>query len=128
MTATDGDIPGIRVAINELKRTSNSVTLKFTLYNDSNNTFTVYGTFAESPYSGYRNFGGVHLIDTVSKKKYFAVADSDNKCLCSDDVADLAKNSSVALWIKYAAIPDDVQKITVQIPHFIPFEDVPITR
>jgi hypothetical protein len=30
--------------------------------------------------------------------------------------------------VKYPPVPDDVQKITVQIPHFIPFEDVPITR
>ena len=126
--ATEGDIPGIRVAINELKRTSSSVTLKFTLYNDSATTFKVYGTFDEDPYRGYRNFGGVHLIDTASKKKYFAVADSDKKCLCSDDVADMPSNSSVALWVKYPPVPDDVQKITVQIPHFIPFEDVPITR
>jgi hypothetical protein len=99
--ATEGDIPGIRVAINELKRTSSSVTLKFTLYNDSATTFKVYGTFDEDPYRGYRNFGGVHLIDTASKKKYFAVADSDKKCLCSDDVADMPSNSSVALWVKY---------------------------
>jgi len=33
--ATEGDIPGVRVAITELKRTSSSVTLKFTLYNTS---------------------------------------------------------------------------------------------
>jgi hypothetical protein len=126
--ATEGDIPGIRVAINELKRTSSSVTLKFTLYNDSATTFKVYGTFDEDPYRGYRNFAGVHLIDTASKKKYFAVADSDRKCLCSDEVADMPSNSSVALWVKYPPVPDDVQKITVQIPHFIPFEDVPLTR
>ncbi len=111
-----------------MKRTSSSVTLKFTLYNDSATTFKVYGTFDEDPYRGYRNFAGVHLIDTASKKKYFAVADSDRKCLCSDEVADMPSNSSVALWVKYPPVPDDVQKITVQIPHFIPFEDVPLTR
>jgi len=35
LAATDGDIPGIRVAINELKRSSSAVTLKFTIYNDT---------------------------------------------------------------------------------------------
>ena len=128
LAATDGDIPGIRVAITELKRTSSAVTLKFTLYNDTDAEFPVYGKFTEDPYWGYVNFGGVHLIDTNSKKKYFAVMDSDRKCLCSDGVAPLAKRSSIALWVKYPPISDDVQKIIVQIPHFIPMEDVPITR
>ncbi|MGB9405362.1 MAG: hypothetical protein WCA98_17645, partial [Candidatus Acidiferrales bacterium] len=124
----DGDIPGIRVAITDLKRTSSATTLKFTLYNDTDSEFAVYGKFTEDPYAGWTNFGGVHLIDTKSKKKYFAVMDSDRKCLCSDGVAPIAKKSSIALWVKYPPIPDDVQKITVQIPHFIPMEDVPITR
>jgi hypothetical protein len=128
LAATDGDIPGIRVAINELKRSSNAVTLKFTLYNDTDAEFAIYGKFNENPYDGYQNFGAVHLVDTASKKKYFAVADSDNKCLCSDSVQPIAKKSSVALWVKYPPIPDDVQKITVQIPHFIPMDDVAITR
>jgi len=128
LAATDGDIPGIRVAINELKRSSNAVTLKFTLYNDTDAEFAIYGKFNENPYDGYQNFGAVHLVDTASKKKYFAIADSDNKCLCSDSVQPIAKKSSVALWVKYPPIPDDVQKITVQIPHFIPMDDVAITR
>ena len=128
LAATDGDIPGIRVAINDLKRSSSSVTLKFTIYNDSDKEFDIYGKFNEDPYKAYRNFGGVHLVDTASKKKYFALSDSDNKCLCSDDVPAIAAKSSVALWVKYPPIPDDVQKITVQIPHFIPMDDVPITR
>jgi len=128
LAATDGDIPGIRVAISDLKRSSSSVTLKFTIYNDSDKEFDIYGKFNEDPYKAYRNFGGVHLVDTASKKKYFALSDSDNKCLCSDDVPAIAAKSSVALWVKYPPIPDDVQKITVQIPHFIPMDDVPIAR
>ncbi len=126
--ATDGDIPGIRVAITELKRSSSAVTLKFTMFNDTDADFNIYGKFDEDPYRGYQNVSGVHLVDTVSKKKYFAVSDSDRKCLCSDDVPPIAKRSSVVLWIKYPPIPDDVQKITIQIPHFIPMDDVPITR
>ena len=102
--------------------------MKFTLYNDTDAEFGIYGKFNEAPYQGYQNFGGVHLVDTQSKKKYFAVADTDNKCLCSDNVAAIAKHSSVALWVKYPPIPDDVQKITVQIPHFIPMDDVAITQ
>jgi hypothetical protein len=128
LAATDGDIPGIRVAINDLKRSSSSVTLKFTIYNDSDKEFDIYNKFDENPYKGYRNFGGVHLVDTASKKKYFALSDSDSNCVCSDDVHEIPKASSVALWVKFPPIPDDVQKITVQIPHFIPMDDVPIAR
>jgi hypothetical protein len=128
LAATDGDIPGIRVAINDLKRSSSSVTLKFTIYNDGDKEFDIYNKFGENPYKGYRNFSGAHLVDTASKKKYFVLSDSDGNCVCSDDVHEIAPKSSVALWVKFPSIPDDVQKITVQIPHFIPMDDVPIAR
>jgi hypothetical protein len=32
------------------------------------------------------------------------------------------------LWAKFHAPPDGVQKIGVVVPHFIPTDDVPISR
>lgn len=40
---TDGDIPGIRVAVNELRRSSSAVTLKFTIYNDTDAELDISG-------------------------------------------------------------------------------------
>ena len=32
------------------------------------------------------------------------------------------------LYAKFPAPPGDVEKITVEIPHFIPMDDVPISK
>jgi hypothetical protein len=81
-----------------------------------------------SGYSGGSHAGGVTLVDTVSKKKYFALADTDKTCICSRDIDNVAPNTQVALWVKFPAPPPSVTKITVDVPHFIPLDDVPISQ
>jgi len=126
--SSDGEQTGTRVVITELKRAGSTLTLKFTIYNDSNADLGTGGKFNGSGYNGNggRGFSGIHLIDGVSKKKYFVAADTDGNCLCSEDVIDIRPKTQVSLWAKFPAPPDNIQKITVQIPHFIPVEDVPI--
>jgi hypothetical protein len=124
----DGDLPGLKTAINELKRTSNSVTLKFTVINTSDNSFGMQGVFDGDSFGRFRHLGGVHLIDAASKKKYFVVTDADGTFLSSNNIPNIAPKSQITVWAKFPAPPDDVQKITVEIPHFVPVEDVPITR
>jgi hypothetical protein len=124
----DGEQTGSRAVITDLKRGGSTVTLKFTIYNDSNAELNIGGRFNASGYkeNGGRSFSGIHLLDSVSKKKYFVAADSDGNCLCSEGVNDIPPKGQVSLWAKFPAPPDNVQKITVQIPHFIPVDDVPI--
>jgi hypothetical protein len=128
LATTQGDLQGLKIAINSLKRTSNTVTLMFTVYNGAATKFNSQGVFDGDEYHRYRHLGGVHLIDTQSKKKYFVVTDSDGKVLSSNDFPDIEPRSQIMVWAKFPAPPDEVQKITVEIPHFIPLEDVPISR
>ena len=114
--ATQGEYPGITLTIQELKRSSNVLTLKFVMANQSKQSFRLGAV------------GGVHLIDGTNKKKYFVVRDSDGACLCSRGVPMIETGAQAALWAKFPLPPDDVQKITVEIPHFPPFEDVAIGR
>ena len=126
--AADGEQAGTRVVITDLKRGGGTLTLKFTIYNDSNASLNTGGRFDSDGYSGNggRSFSGIHLIDGVSKKKYFVVADSDHNCLCSEHVDDMKAKTQMQLWAKFPAPPENIQKVTVEIPHFIPVEDVPI--
>jgi len=126
--SSDGEQTGTRAVITELKRGGSTVTLKFTIYNDSNTELSIGGKFNASGYkeNGGRSFSGIHLLDSVSKKKYFVAADSDGNCLCSEGVNDIPPKTQISLWAKFPAPPDNIQKITVQIPHFIPVDDVPI--
>lgn len=131
IATADGDLPGIRVEIQELKRTSgDTVTLKFAMINDSDKEFKFGITFGEEGKSSYDYYsiGGVHMIDAAGKKKYFVVRDTEQQCLCSRNVNNIASKSRVPLWAKFPAPPGDVQKITVVVPHFIPMDDLPISQ
>ena len=128
IASSDGDKTGTKVVINSLTRSSDTVTLKFTLINDSSAILGMFYELSGSGYSGGSHAGGVTLVDTVSKKKYFALADTDKTCICSRDIDNVAPNTQVALWVKFPAPPPSVTKITVDVPHFIPLDDVPISQ
>jgi hypothetical protein len=124
----DGEQGGTKAVITDLKRGGSTVTLKFTIYNNSNAPLYIGMRFKSDGYkeNGGRSFSGIHLIDSVSKKKYFAVADSDGNCVCSEHVDDINPKTQASLWAKFPAPPENIQKITVEIPHFVPIDDVPI--
>ncbi|MFY9531457.1 MAG: hypothetical protein WAR24_21340, partial [Candidatus Acidiferrales bacterium] len=119
---TQGELPGLTLTIQELKRSSNALTLKFVL--QSKNGMAFGYEFGEGD-KEFGNIAGIHLIDAANKKKYFVVRDADGACVCSSNIANIAAGSQSVLWAKFPAPPDDVQKITVEVPHFPPFEDVP---
>ncbi len=125
LPSTQGEFPGLTLTIQELKRSSSTLTLKFVL--QSKGGFAIQYGFGESD-KEFGNISGIHLIDEANRKKYFVVRDADGACVCSRDIANIAAGSQSVLWAKFPAPPDDVQKITVEVPHFPPIEDVPITR
>jgi hypothetical protein len=126
LATADGEQTGTRAVITDLKRAGNTVTLKFVIYNDSGSEMDTSGQFTDNDYKGYLSFSGVHLLDQTGKKKYYAVKDSDGNCVCTDGINGIKAKTSVTVWVKYPAPPEGTQKITVQIPHFVPVEDVPI--
>jgi hypothetical protein len=125
LSSTQGEFPGITVTVQELKRGTNVLNLKFTITNQSGQQFATYYYFSET--EGH-SVDGVHLIDPVGKKKYFVVRDSGGACLCSRDTQAIAPGAQSVLWAKFPAPPDEVQKMTVEVPHFPPLEDVPLNR
>src|ERR1700683_1700550 len=124
--SADGEQSGTRAVVTDLRRGGGTLTLKFTIYNDSSVSFSTGSKLNADGYHGYRNVSGVHLVDSAGKKKYFAVKDSEGNCECSDNIDDVAPKSQVSLWVRFPAPPDSVVKVAVQIPHFIPVDDVPI--
>jgi hypothetical protein len=128
IASSDGDTPGLKVELNSLVRGSDTVTLKFTVVNNSPKAMGMFYGLGGSGYAGNSDASGVNLIDTVSKKKYFPLADTDKTCICSHDIENLAPGTQVALWVKYPAPPPSVAKISVDVPHFIPLDDVPISQ
>lgn len=131
LATAEGDIPGVRVEIQELKRGSGgTVTLRFAMANESDKKLNFgYNFVAEdSRAKDHGGVGGVHLIDAAGKKKYLVVRDSKKNCVCSRDVHTIAPGSRASLWATFPAPPETVEKITVVIPHFNPIDNAPITR
>ncbi|RIL08479.1 MAG: hypothetical protein DCC75_08760 [Proteobacteria bacterium] len=128
LASTEGEYPDTTAEITELKRTSGeTVTLKFTIINNSGKDLDFGYNFGESSITDdYNSVGGVHLIDPQNKKKYFVVRDTAGKCLCSKGLKGVPTGSKTNLWAKFPAPPVSVSKISVEIPHFIPMDDVPL--
>jgi hypothetical protein len=131
VATADGETPGIKAEIQELKRNSGgTVTLKFSLVNDSAKDLGFGYDFGDPDHhiKDFASVGGVSMIDAVNKKKYLVARDSEDTCLCSRGLNSVAAGARLNVWAKFPAPPDDVQKINISIPHFSPADDVPISR
>ena len=130
IATADGEKPGLRVDILELKRSSGgTVMMKFTLVNNSKDDVGFGGHWLGDSAVGdtdYKAVGAVHLIDPVGKKKYFVMRDAEQKCVCSRDLGSVAAGEKTNLWAKFPAPPADVQKVSIVVPHFTLMDDVPI--
>lgn len=131
IASSDGEKSGTRVEITELKRLSdNTLNLKFSIVNDTDDTFDFGYDYGDSDQGAkdYNSIGGVTLVDGTNKKKYFVVRDSENNCVCSRGLKPIQAKARGNVWAKFPAPPDDVQKISIVIPHFGPIDDAPISR
>jgi len=131
IASADGEKAGTRVDVMELKRGSGgTVTLKMAFVNDSDKAIGFGYNFADPDHQirDHGSIGAVQLVDPVGKKKYFVARDADGKCVCSTGIPDVAPHSRLSLWAKFPAPPDDVQKISIVIPHFQPLDDVTISH
>ena len=125
IASTDGEQPGTRVDVTELKRSGDTVTLKFSLVNDSQSDFTLAESLRTMG-SGY-NVSGVYLLDAPNRKKYQVIMDAAQNCVCSSNIPyKVAPGESVNLWAKFPAPPPDVTEVGVVVPHFIPMDAVPV--
>lgn len=129
VATTDGEVPGVSLQIQELKVSNGTVMMKFTIANDA---ASVFHTNALRDLDVAKNDGnavsGIYLLDVANKKKYFVVVDTDGRCVCSRDNVDIPSKASANLWAKFPAPPDSVKKIGVVVPHFVPMDDVPLSR
>ena len=126
IATTDGETPGTSIKVQDLKVVSGALMLKFIIENNGDKDVSLYSMMTSSETD---SVDGIYLLDVPGKKKYLVVRDSGNYCLCSRNITrNLAPNTSAAYWAKFPLPPDSVQKIGIVVPHFIPMDDVPISR
>jgi len=120
IATADGEQSGVRIDIT----CGDTVTMRFTLVNESGETVNPYDLF-ESVQSDVRN---VYLIDAAGRKKYLTIMDATNNCVCSGGLShSLDNGKSTPLWARFPAPPAQVKEVSAIFPHFIP-ADVPISE
>ena len=132
IASSDGETQGTHVDVTELKRTSGgTLNLKIVLANNSSRQIRFSSHFlgeGDVSRDSYNDVSGIHLLDPTNKKKYFVVTDAEKHCVCSKNIEDVGPGQKVNLWAKFPAPPPEVTKVTIEIPHFQPMDDVPISQ
>ena len=130
IATTEGEQPGHKIEVTELKRSGDVLTLKLRLVNEGDKKFDFGYDFGDSAVGAgdYNSIGGVHLIDEKNKKKYFVIRDEKRVCVCSRGLKGVDAKASANLWARFPAPPEGVEKISVIIPKFLPLDDVPISK
>ena len=126
VATTDGEQPGMRIDVTELKRGSgDTVSLRLTLINESTEDYALAGNLRLHG-DGY-NISGIYLLDPANRKKYHVIMGADGQCVCSSGVPSrLEAGKTINLWAKFPAPPADVAEVGLVVPHFIPMDGVPI--
>lgn len=81
----------------------------------------------ETASTSVNSVDGIRLLDTTAKKAYLAAVTSDGACVCSpDDDNTYTFNSSVWVTVTFAAPPASVKAVSVSVPTFGTFTNVPL--
>lgn len=129
VATTDGEMPGTRLDIKDLKRGGDgTVMIRFTVVNESDQALSLNELMKAQGTDDWHSVDGVYLLDNAGKKKYLVVRDSDKHCICSRNVQDMPAKSSGNFWARFPAPPDNVEKVSVVVPHFIPMDNVPLGK
>jgi hypothetical protein len=72
-------------------------------------------------------WGDIYYIDPAENKKYGFLTDSEGNRILDIFWGSLAAGQQRVNWAKFPAPPPSSNKISVNVPKFPPFEDVPVS-
>jgi hypothetical protein len=125
------------VELTELRRTSPEVVtaeFRITVPADAEDNFQVSDRLASEEDGferGQDRVSGATLTDEAGGKRYFVLTDSDADCLCSTNIAGdgfIDEGTSVDLYAKFPAPPEDVAEVSFQVPTFQSIDGVQISE
>lgn len=71
---------------------------------------------------------GVYILDPERSKKYFVLRNADGAPESSAGLGVLDPGQSVEVWARFPAPPEEVERVTIHVPHAEPMTGVPIAR
>lgn len=120
--------PQLRCDILEVKRVSGgSLTIRWRLVNTVGQP---QGMVAAEPKNIYYTYSSPQLYytDPAENKKYGYLSDSQGNKLIQVYEGYYKPGQQTVNWAKFPAPPATSKKISVQIPNFPPFEDIPVAE
>ena len=127
----------IRVTLTSLAREGGLATLNFTgtvLADDDSSGWQISDFFGSGdpvgPAPGKTDLvNGVYLIDGTNKKKHLVATDTNKNCVCTGNLSAtfVKQGQTVVLTATFAAPPDNVNAVDVNIPHAGVFRNVPLS-
>lgn len=129
-----GSLDKVRVAAQlfPVRRSGRTATVNLYITSlDPDETFTVSDHLGdgniETASKSQSSVDGIRLLDTSAKKAYLPAVTADGACVCSpDDDNTYTFNSSVWVTVTFAAPPKDTTTVSVTVPTFGTFTDVPV--
>ena len=122
--------PNVRCDLLEVKRTSGGALLvRWRVINTAGSPAGGSLTATASKGSHYDfSWPELYYTDPAENKKYAFLTDSEGARILDVFWGDLAPGEQRLNWAKFPAPPATSTKVTVFIPKFMPFEDVPVSR
>jgi hypothetical protein len=126
----------LEVSLREIRSGAGAMTVTFSLTNRASTGETVWvNSFfddgvIQSATEGTYTVDGVSIIDTQNAKRYLPARSADHRCMCSTGLGTttIGRDQTVFLSAVFQAVPADVTKVSVDIPHAGTFADIPVTR
>ena len=133
-TTADRDVP-LEVAVRQVSSGTGAMTVTFSVTNRSTSGTTWWANsffddgVNQYPQDNRWTVDGMAVIDTTNAKRYLPARTADHQCMCSANTStSISPDQTIYLSATYQAVPAEVTKVSVDIPHAGVFADVPVTR
>ncbi|MFJ8130694.1 hypothetical protein [Streptomyces hydrogenans] len=115
---------GVELAIQSAERDAGGfLTIRGRLTNSSSSAVTLpaemRGDETEVVKHG-KSLGGATLIDSVGKKRYYVLRDTDGRPLTTTNLDSLGPGKSTAVFMQFPAPPATTTEVSFQLPTFEP--------
>jgi hypothetical protein len=120
--------PNLRCDLLEVKRVSGgALTIRWRIVNTGGAAGGLTGVPGKNVHYDFR-WEELYFIDPAENKKYQFLTDSAGNRILDVWYGDLPAGEQRVNWAKFPAPPASSTKISVAIPKFPPFEDIPVSQ
>lgn len=139
LAVVEGPSPWAKLEITDLRRTGDHVTVELVIVTDGRaSTSEAFAAQQDYPTvldgeAGLnsprrRSVSGVKLVDVDNGKEHLVLRNSEGSCLCTSFQDSGADEGRYPHSAQFAAPPEDVDSMTVQVPLFPAVDNVPLRR